>query len=297
MIKYLFTFLACFIVFHDIMAQDDLLAELEKETGGEKEYADFIFKGTRLINGHSVKTLHKGELEFLISHRFGQINSGAYELYGLDNSFIRFGLDYGITDDLTIGFGRSSYDKTYDGFVKYKILKQSTGAGGMPFTLTLLADASTKTSPDKASAPGITSKNRLAYVTSLLIARKVNSALSVQVSPTFIHKNMVYEPQKNDTYAVGAGLRYKITSSVTVNFEHFIRLNINGNDYTYEGADTFNAVALGVDIETGGHVFQLHLTNTRGMMERAIITETTGNVLKGDIHLGFNISRTFQLVK
>lgn len=288
-------FLISSIVYSVSHAQDDLLAELEKETSQEKEFTDFTFKGTRLINGHSVKTLHQGEMEFLISHRFGAINSGAYELFGLDNSFIRFGLDYGITDQFSIGLGRSSYDKTYDGFMKYKILRQGTGEGSMPVTLTLLADAAYKSSPDKASAPELTGKNRMAYTFAAMVARKITPALSVQVSPTFVHRNMVYGPQKNDVWAVGAGGRMKVSKSVTVNSEYFLRLNINGQAWEYEGTPTYNALALGVDIETGGHVFQLHLTNTRGMFERAIIGETTGNFFKGDIHIGFNITRTFQV--
>lgn len=273
----------------NLFAQDDLLDELEGEMGEEKQYAVATFKGTRMNNGHTVKSLKKGELEFLISHRFGRVNSGFNELFGLDNSYIHLSFDYGITDNLTVGMGRSSVDKTYDSFIKYKVLRQAKA--GSPVTVTALVNTSVKTFPSFADAPDWTFANRVAYGNSLLIARKFNSKFSLQVMPVWVHKNRVVSPDINNTYALGTAFRFMVTHSVSINGEYYHRMNAP----EFPDAPRYNPIALGVDIETGGHVFQLQLTNTRGMFERAFITETDGDFFGGDIHFGFNISRTFQV--
>ena len=278
-------------VFTNLIAQDDLLSELEEDLGGEKQYTIATFKGTRLINGHTVKTREKGELEFLISHRFGAINTGAYEFFGLDDSYMHLTLDYGVTDRLNVGLGRSSLDKTYDSFVKYKLLRQVNSGNGSPVTVTALINTSVKTSTDAFVLPNWTTVNRMAYASSILIARKFSSSFSMQLMPVWVHKNRVASPDVNNTYALGTGFRVMLTSSISLNGEYYFRLNAPD----FPDSPRYNSMALGVDIETGGHVFQLQLTNSRGMIERAFITETTGSVGAGDINIGFNISRTFQL--
>lgn len=285
---FLCVLMACCI--SDVSAQDDLLAELEDEAAKEETFATAIFKGTRIINSHSVKTRAKKELEFIISHRFGRINSGGYELFGLDNSFIRLGLEYGITDRLNVGIGRSSFDKTYDTFIKYNVIKQTVNSNKIPVAVTLFADNVIRTSPKSSNITGgVEFSSRLAQTVAVMIARKFNSNFSAQITPTYIHRNQVTVLENNSTFALSTGFRLMVSKSVSINFEHFFRANPPDID------DRHNPVALGVDIETGGHVFQLHLTNTRGMINRAIIEETTGDVRNGDIHFGFNITRTFQL--
>ena len=287
MIKYL-PFLILIVFSTALFAQDDLLGELEGELAQEKTYTFATFKGSRLINGHTVKTRKKGELEFLISHRFGRINSGLFELFGLDNSFIHLTLDYGITDRLNVGIGRSSVDKTYDSFLKYNLVRQAEN--GLPVTVTALVNTSLRTFPRLADDPGWTGVNRIAYASSLLIARKFNSELSMQIMPVWVHKNRVVAPEINNQAALGVGFRYMLSESISLNGEYYLR--INAPDFV--DAPRYNPLAIGVDIETGGHVFQLQLTNSRGMIERAFVTETDGNFFSGDIHFGFNISRTFQ---
>lgn len=270
-------------------AQDDLLDILDDEnTEIGQSIVTSTFKGTRIINGHSVENRKDSELEFIISHRFGRINSGFYDLFGLDNSNIRFSLEYGLTDDLTIGAGRSSFEKTYDGFLKYSLFKQKTGPKSFPFAISLFSSIAVKTLKDYDPDDKRTFAESLSYVSQVLIARKVSSSFSYQVTPTYIHRNTVSIAQDpHDIFALGFGSRIKVSKRVSINGEYF---------YAFDKSTSINArnsLAFGVDIETGGHVFQLILSNAITMIEKSFIAETTGDFFGGDIHFGFNISRTF----
>ena len=274
-----------------LVAQEDLLKELEESQPQDIDYAIQTFKGTRVINGHSVESKAGGALEFIFAHRFGPINAGIYEFFGLDEAYVRIGLDYGITDNLSASIGRNSVDKTLDGYFKYKIARQSKGSRNFPVTITGLGGMAYQVSPRQSDAPeGFTNVDRLAYVAQLLVGHKVNTRLSLQVVPTYIHKNAVDQTlEENDQFAVGLGGRFKITKSVALTSEYYYRLDVpEANPY-------YNALGFGVDIETGGHVFQLVVTNTKGLTERAFITETEGDFGEGDIHFGFNVTRTFEL--
>lgn len=280
-----------FIVFSLSSQGQDMLSELDKEDKPTTDYTSSTFKSTRLINGQTVQTKGKGALEFIFAHRFGAINGGWYELYGLDQAYVRVGLEYGITDRMGVGIGRNSVDKTWDSYVRYKLLRQSKGLVNMPFTITAFGIAAVRTSPKTQDATyAIEFEDRLSYVGQLLIARKVNTNLSLQLMPSFVHKNIVDKTiENNDQVALGFGGRLKVTRSIALTTEYYYRLDEpNANPY-------YNPIGFGIDIETGGHVFQLVMTNSRGLTERAFLTETAGDFWDGDIHLGFNITRTFQL--
>lgn len=267
------------------------MAELEQARGEQTDLTLQTFKGTRLINGHSVETKPGGALEFIISHRFGTLNSGSYNLWGLDASTIRLGLEYGITDALGVGVGRSSLDKSYDGYLKYKVLGQASGADPFPFTLTLLGSAQYKTNKSGADE-NLNSNDRTSYAVQALIARKFSPNFSFQVAPVLVHRNTVDQDLfVNDLFALGLGGRARITRSVSLHVEYYARLNEK------EGNPNYDAIGVGIDIETGGHVFQLVFTNTLGMMERIFVAETNEDFWDGNIHFGFNITRTFQLSK
>lgn len=281
-----------FLTFYMVcFAQDDLLGELEKSEGLTTEFVTSSFKGTRLINGQTVETKSKGELEFIFAHRFGRVNDGIYELFGLDQAFVRIGLEYGLTDKLGVGFGRNSVDKTMDAYLRYKLLRQSSGNKTVPVTITAFGNMAIRTSPRKEDADfDITLEDRISYTGQLLIARKFSSIISLQLMPTFIHKNTVDGTiEKNDQIALGIGGRIKLSRSIAITSEYYYRLDVPANNSFY------NPIGFGVDIETGGHVFQLVMTNSRRLTERAFLTETTGDFFAGDIHLGFNVTRTFQL--
>jgi hypothetical protein len=273
-----------------LFAQDDLLKELEQSEKSKKEYVTSTFKGSRLVNGQTIEAKGKGELEFIFSHRFGAISSGSYNLFGLDQAFVRLGLEYGITDNIGIGFGRNSFDKTMDGYLRYRFLRQSSGERSMPVTVSAFVNGAIKTSPEQLD-PGLVYTDRLSYTGQLLIARKFSSKLSLQLMPTIVHRNAVDRTMEdNDLIALGVGGRLKLTRSIALTSEYYYRVGIK------ENLDQFkNSLGIGIDIETGGHVFQLVLTNAQGITERAFIAETRDDFFAGDIHLGFNVTRTFQL--
>ncbi len=272
-----------------LLAQDDLLSELEEETFPRTTLVESTFKGTRLINGHSVETRKKGILEFVISHRFGDINSGSYNFFGLDQSNIRLALEYGISDRLYVGIGRSSFEKTFDGFAKYRLLRQATGEKAVPVSVTGFASMTIKTLRQEGVSRDFADK--LAYSYQLLIARKMGERFSFQLMPSYVHFNTISESElTNGLFALGAGGRMKLTAHVALNVEYYYQ-------FDEFRTDTYNSIAIGFDIETGGHVFQLHFTNSRSMIEKGFIAETTGDFFDGDIRFGFNITRAFQLKK
>jgi len=284
-----------------VYAQDDLMKILEDETRNDKkkkDYATATFKTTRLMNGHTIENVAAGVLDFKVSHRFGMINSGSYQLFGLDQASMRMGLDYGISDRLMIGVGRSTFQKQYDAFGKFKILRQATGGrGSSPISVSAVSTVMLKTL--KWEDPKIQNfyTSRLSYAHQLIIARKFSEGLSLQLMPSFIHTNLAKtSTEPNDIFALGAGGRIKLTKRLSFNVEYYHVLPISiveGENYMITG--TKNSLAIGFDIETGGHVFQLHFTNSTGMTEKNFITETTGDFFKGDIHFGFNISRVFTI--
>ncbi|HNP16858.1 MAG TPA: DUF5777 family beta-barrel protein [Fulvivirga sp.] len=269
-------------------AQDDLM-DLLDDGSDKKQYVPAAFHGSRIILGHSVVTRHKKELEFLISHRFGTINSGSYEFFGLDNAFIRLGLEYGISDNFNVGVGRSSFDKTIDTFLKYRIARQSTGVGSFPFSIVFIHSLAIKTTPRSSDDPTISFSDRLATAHQVLIAHRFNDKLSLQLMPSFVQKNRTQGVDNSDQFALGAGGKVKLTRSVSLNVEYYYRIDEAENS-VYN-----NSFSVGFDIETGGHVFQLHFSNSAMTVERSFITETFGDFFDGDIRFGFNISRTFQL--
>lgn len=269
-----------------VLAQDDLLDVLEEERGETTDYTQAIFKGQRLINGHTVVTRKKGELEFLISHRFGRVNTGINQFFGLDNANVRFSLEYGLTDRLTTGIGRNSFQKVYDGFLKYKLLRQSTGLKNMPVTVTLFSSMAIRTQEEiQFDVDDFNAKVSTTH--QMLIARKFNESVSLQIVPTYVHRNKVFADQKNGIFALDMGGRFKLNKRMAINVEYVYRL-------TEEISTLYNdSIGVGLEIETGGHVFHLSFTNSRSMVERGFITETTGDFFNGDIHFGFNISRVF----
>ena len=270
----------------------DIDKMLEDATGSSTEYTTATFKSTRIINGHSIERMPEGQLDFRISHRFGELKTGAYNLWGLDQANIHFGLEYGITDWVMVGLGRGTYEKTYDGFLKFSLLRQSKGDRNMPVSVSLLGSVAYNTL--KWEGEGTLNKwDRMSYVAQLLVSRKFNERFSLEINPTYVHRNMVdTELDPNDLLSLGAGLRFKLTRRFSFNAEYYYVLPPL---HDYRSAKTYNPLSVGVDIETGGHVFTIMLTNSLAMIEKGFVGETTGNWPDGGIHLGFNISRVFTL--
>ena len=286
--------LSALFLFQALHAQEDTtdLLSLLGEDEPTRDYTIATFKSTRVINMQSVENVAPGHLDFRISHRFGTINSGAGDLWGLDQAYMRLGFEYGVNEHMMVGIGRSNVNKEIDGFIKYKIIRQSSGSKNVPVTISWFSSAVVRTTPfvDPNRTNYISS--RLYYCHQLLVARKVNDELSLQIAPTLVHRNLVADSTfKNDVYALGMGGRYKITKRSSFNFE-WVAVPGDQLEPIYK-----NSLSLGFDIETGGHVFQLHFTNSKPMNEKGFITETTGEWAEGDIQFGFNVSRIFSVAK
>ncbi len=269
---------------------EDLLALVD--TGPQKEHVKNAFKSTRVIMGQSMEFLAKGTLDVRILHRFGPINSGYKNFWGLDQASMRLGFDYGITNSLSIGVGRSTYKKELDGFIKFRPIWQSTGPGSIPFSVVLVSGMTVDTTPwaDPTRTNFTTSK--MAYYGQMIIGRKFSEGFTLQLTPTFLHRNLVpTENDLNDIYALGIGGRIKLSKRISFNWDYF---------YVYNGLKpnvNYFPLSLGFDIETGGHVFQLNFSNSIGMNERAFLTDTTNSWANGDVLFGFNLSRVFTVVK
>ncbi|HMU13523.1 MAG TPA: DUF5777 family beta-barrel protein [Flavobacteriales bacterium] len=283
------------LLFLPTRAQDDLLSLLGQDSA-VKEYTNASFKTTRVINAHSLENTAHGVLDARINHRFGLLSEGVGNFFGLDESTIRIGFDYGVTDRLMIGIGRSSYQKTIDGFAKYKILRQCDAGCTMPVTLAVVASTAVTTLqadevPWYEEGRKDYFSHRLSYSFQVILGRKFSDAFSMQIMPGSVHRNLVATvDDRNDIFNVGVAARYKFLRRLAINTEYFYVLPDQGPRDAYN-----NSLSVGFDIETGGHVFQLHFTNSTGMFERAFITETSGDFFKGRIHYGFNISRVFTL--
>jgi len=287
--KTTFIFLLSGLFYLSSLAQEDLMSIFGDDTP-KKEFVSATFKTTRLVIGQSVENVPIGNLNFIISHHFGRINEGPYNFWGLDQSTIRLGLEYSITNKLEIGLGRSTFQKTIDSYVKYKILRQDNQHtllslsyfGGIAIN-TLKWDE-----PDRVNY----FSSRLSYVNQLLIARKFSNNISLQFMPTHIHNNLVkLSSDPNDIFALGGGSRVKLTQRISINAE-FYQIITEKTRVLFD-----NSLSIGFDFETGGHVFQLFLTNSQPLFERGFITETNGRWNNGDIYFGFNIVRTFTIVK
>lgn len=270
-----------------ISAQEDTTSAKE-----ETKYTSSFFETTRIVLGQSIENPEQGKLIFLIQHHFGRVNTGSYEFFGLDQATIRLGLEYGINKWLAVGLGRSSYKKTYDGFVKAKILRQSKGARNMPLSVSYFGSIAINTLKWENEEQENYFSSRMEYTHQLLIARKFSPSLTFQLTPTLVHKNLVKTKEdKNDIFATGVGGRVRLSKKLSLNAEYIYVFpnQIVSRDYD-------NSFSISLDIDTGGHVFQLFFTNSNPIFESGFITETQGKWTGGDIYFGFNISRSFTLV-
>ncbi len=262
----------------------------------EKESVERIsnaFKSPRVIMGHSMEMLGEGMLDFRILHRFGVVNRGIEDLFGLDNASMRMSFDYGISPNLTVGIGRSTFGKEMDGFLKYRLLWQSTGSKNIPFSLIWLSGLTMNTLSMPFSEPNFepTLARRMGYYHQLILGRKFNTRFTAQLSPTLVHTNTVSANTPNDLFALGFGGRLKLSNRFAFVWDYFYVFNHPSKQVAT------NPLSVGFDIETGGHVFQLHFSNSVGMNERAFISTANTDWLKAEIRFGFNLSRVFQIKK
>ncbi len=277
-------------------AQDDLLDMLKAENTVSSPVLA-TFKGTRIITGQSNENIAKKHLNFLILHRFGELKDDAtyYSFLGIDAATVRLALDYGITDKLMVGVGRSSVAKIYDFSVKYKLFQQTSGGNkNFPIAVSYYGNmgVNTTTFADPTRDNYFTS--RLNFCNQLIISKKVTPGISLQITPTFVHRNLVAKTSDpNDIIALGLGGSFKITRSTRFNIEYYPRLTGRDELIPNTKNNFEDYLAVGVDIETGGHVFQLMFSNSTYMYEQGFVAQTTGKWSDFGIRLGFNLSRTF----
>lgn len=279
---------ALLLSFQGLVAQNaDTLSELQNL------YVEETFRTYYLVNGQSVEPLWKNDLLLVISHRFhGTVNQGIETFFGLDQfADLRLGFGYGLTDNLSIGFGRTRTDKTYDFFAKYRVLRQKQQ--GIPITITLFGSAAASAIPwSKEQQASLEFKHRLSYVGQALIASKINHFLSVQLMPTVIHRNLTQQLNEvNTTYALGAAARFRISSGIAVVGEYYQRLNAED----LPNQDQYNNFGISIDFTSVRHAFQLQFTNSKNILERATLPGVNDKFGNDGVHFGFHVVRRFGL--
>ena len=276
-IKLLFLLLPFFA-----FSQNDLLSEID--TTINNQVVTSAFKALKIVNLESTKLAAKGDLYFIVAHRFGSVKDGFEGFYGLDNANTQIKFLYGLKDWLTISGARS--ELAYDFSVKYRL--QNQVEGGFPVAIVGFSSLAINNTLKESLYPNMKFENRLIYVTQILISRKFTENLSLELAPTFFHENFVANDlQDNSQYAIGIGGRYKIAKRWSINADYAAHLNrASGSIYK-------NPLSIGVDLETGGHVFQMHFTSSQGIHEAGYLGQTTGDWTKGDVFFGFNLSRVF----
>jgi Membrane bound beta barrel domain (DUF5777) len=281
--KYLFIAFFCFPLF--TFSQDDLLDEIDTDSI-ENNYAVAVFKGLKIVNFESTKLVAKNEFTLIVSHRFGSLENGIDSFFGLDDAVTRLNFIYGISEAVNIGVSRSSFQKIYEASAKYRLIRQQEN--GFPFTIVGYNSLLINTALDKANLPKLEFKHRLGYTAQLLISRKVNTNFSFELAPTFFHDNYVMViNQDNSQFALGFGGRYKLGKRWSLNADYGWHLN-RSSDSPFK-----NPLSIGVDLETGGHVFQMHFTNAQPMNTNGFLGQGSGGWTDGNIYFGFNLSRTF----
>jgi len=268
-----------------VFSQDNLLNEIDTDSIG-KQYEIATFKGLKIVNFESTKLVAKDEFTFIVSHRFGTIENGINTFFGLDDAVTRLNFVFGISDGLNIGVSRSSFQKIYESSLKYRILRQEKN--GFPFTIVGFNAILINTALDKDNLPKLEFKHRLGYTAQLLISRKINTSFSLELAPTFFHDNYVLiDEQNNSQFALGFGGRYKLGKRWSINADYGWHLNRADN------SPFKNPLSIGFDLETGGHVFQMHFTNAQPMNTNGFLGQGSGDWSDGNIYFGFNLSRVF----
>ncbi len=282
---------------YNVYAQDDLLNMLDT-IPAKSERVLATFKTTRIVNGHSVETVKARHLDFRVTHHFGDAggaNGGFHSMYGLDQAAdIRIAFEYGISERLTAGIGRSKIGELFDGYLKYRLLFQ-TEDNKIPVSLTLFANTAVTAIEGNGTPYQEDFLNRLSYTYQVLLARKFSSRFSLQLMPAYLHRNYVSDANdENDLFVLGGGARLKLSKRFALLADYyfiFSKYRMDNNDIY------FPPLGLGLEIETGGHVFHLFFTNNPAIVENTYFAQSTDSWSKGQMKLGFNISRTFGIGK
>ncbi|AWH84164.1 hypothetical protein HYN59_03120 [Flavobacterium album] len=263
-------------------AQDDLLTELDS-TRVENNYATAVFKGLQVVTLQTTKMPAKKEFYFVVSHRFGTVKGGISEFFGFDMATTKIGGIYGITDWLSVSASRHTMLKVYEAGLKYRVARQSDN---FPVDVVGYNTIDMNSLLSEKDYPKLGFSDRLSYISQVIVSRKFSDRLSFELVPSFIHKNL-YEPtvENENQFSLGSGGRVKLTKRLSLNVEYV---------YNFDKPDFYsNPLSVGLDVETGGHIFQLLFTNSQAMTESGYITHASGDWGKGDFFFGFNLYRVF----
>jgi hypothetical protein len=289
---------AALLLSYQLHAQDDLLKMAMEGSASKHENVVATYKTTKLINAQTNETVHKRTLDFRVGHRFGNMGkytdgkSAIHTLYGLDASTdIRIAFEYGINDNITVGFSRTKIKENLEGLVKYRIIQQTTD-NHIPAGITFFGNCVITPQKDAAKLYDKTSR-RMTYIAQLIVSRKFNSRLSASLLPTYNHRNYVFDRnENNDIFALGGALRFRVTKSSCIVADYFYSFD----EYRINRSSTYyNPLGIGFEMETGGHVFTVMFTNAAGLLENEFIPYTTDSWKEGGIKFSFNISRNFRL--
>jgi len=282
----------CLLIPFITFSQDDLLSELEGDVT-EDTTVEAAFKGLKVVNFETTKLASKKDFYLIVSHRFGTVKNGIEDLFGLDESLTQIKFIYGVTDWLNLGIARSSNLRKYGLHAKYRLVHQKTD--GSPVAVVGYNLMTMNNALNDDVFPNLDFGHKFTYTNQVIVSRKFSEKFSFLVSPTHIHENLATRSvegansydEDNDQFAVGFGGRYKISKRVSINMDYGLHLNRNSHS-------NFNdPLSVGVDIETGGHVFQVHFSNAQAMFEEGYIINATGDWGDTDFFFGFNLSRVF----
>lgn len=250
----------------------------------EVENVKNTFQGTRLVNAQSANLAEQGKLLLLIQHRFGDISNGLYELFGLDQASMRLGFEYGLTKNINLGFGRSTFFKTYDAFGKFRIAQQNEN---FPLNIVAVIDGSVPTLRDYFPSQNDKFSEKISSSAQLHLAKTIGN-FGVQLSPGYLNTGYLpFREEKFSTYTLGIGGSAKLSKKVSLNIEYLHNFN---DDLTNR-----RPLSAGIDLDTGGHLFQIIISNSQRMFNQALLTETAGDWSKGNLFFGFNLIREFKL--
>jgi hypothetical protein len=271
----------------------DILEQLEKERSDKNsEYVISTFKATRISIGHSIETRQKGALEVSFMSRYWNVPQDKSNSFIADRMTARFGLDYAFTDKFTFGIGAAAPSGIFDAFFKYRLLQQRLDKKGSPFGITLFQNATYRSRQFNGVERRNNFLDKTAFTTQVLIARKINSNFSLQISPTFIHRSTSSNPNNDHNhFAVGFGGRYRLSNHLSIVSEYYYLTN------ELESADTYGAFVLGANWDVGGLMLQFKMTNNPFFTEETFITQTgkNFNFRDGNFFFGFQATYYIQL--
>lgn len=265
-------------------AQEDLLDELVSETKSTA-FESPAFKAFKIGNLQSTKVAAKGDTYMYVSHRFGSLKKGVNTFFGLDEANTKIQMIYGVLDGFQVGLSRESLRKTFAGSAKLRLVAQGHN---FPLNVVAYGTANINTQLSNKQYPGLRYRDRFSYASQLLISRRLSKSISLEIAPTYVRQNLVFESfQKHDQMIMAVGGRFKVSKRTSINIDYAYNFS------RHKSSIYKDPLTVGLDIETGGHIFQLLFSNAQSTNEPGFLSNAEGDWSKREIFFGFNIVRVF----